>query len=180
MRTVQQTALDLFDEKGFNEVSVEQIADKAEVSPSSIYRYFETKEGIILADDFDSLSDEELTTLIDPDDFLASCQAILSRLNLSSTGDPNNRSLAERRIRYFFDEPSVKRAAYEMLDAVAQRITTALVTKSRLDASATQVATTALVFGYFKVLEQWYRNPTDTPVTETLQHALEMLTRTKK
>ena len=38
MRHIQRTALDLFDERGFQQVSVEQIAETAEVSPSSVYR----------------------------------------------------------------------------------------------------------------------------------------------
>jgi len=50
MRRVQEVALDLFDARGFESVSIEEIARAAEVSPSSIYRYFGTKEQIVLYD----------------------------------------------------------------------------------------------------------------------------------
>src|SRR5690606_5012798 len=53
MRHIQQTALELFTEYGFDQVTIEQIAATAEVSPSSVYRYFGTKEGLVLYDEFD-------------------------------------------------------------------------------------------------------------------------------
>jgi AcrR family transcriptional regulator len=53
MRRIQEVALDLFDERGFENVTIEQIAEAAEVSPSSVYRYFGTKEQVVLRDDFD-------------------------------------------------------------------------------------------------------------------------------
>ncbi|HEY7594201.1 MAG TPA: helix-turn-helix domain-containing protein, partial [Actinophytocola sp.] len=40
MRTIQEQALDLFDARGFDAVTIEEIAAAAEVSPSSVYRYF--------------------------------------------------------------------------------------------------------------------------------------------
>ena len=50
MTHVQQVALDLFDSHGFDAVTIEQIAREAQVSPSSVYRYFGTKAGLILID----------------------------------------------------------------------------------------------------------------------------------
>ncbi len=44
---------DLFDGRGFEKVSIEDIAAAAEVSPSSVYRYFGTKERIVLHDEVD-------------------------------------------------------------------------------------------------------------------------------
>ncbi|PID53113.1 MAG: TetR family transcriptional regulator, partial [Micrococcales bacterium] len=40
MRHIQQVALELISSKGFDKVTVEEVAAAAEVSPSSIYRYF--------------------------------------------------------------------------------------------------------------------------------------------
>jgi AcrR family transcriptional regulator len=53
MRRVQAAALDLFEERGFDRVTVEDIARKAGVGPASVYRYFATKERIVLWDEYD-------------------------------------------------------------------------------------------------------------------------------
>jgi AcrR family transcriptional regulator len=51
--TIQREALRLFNEHGYAETSVEQIADAAEISPSTFFRYFPTKEEVVLADFMD-------------------------------------------------------------------------------------------------------------------------------
>ncbi|MBU2670995.1 TetR family transcriptional regulator [Actinoplanes bogorensis] len=45
----------LFTEHGYAATTVEQIAEAAEVSPSTFFRYFPTKEDVVLTDDYDPL-----------------------------------------------------------------------------------------------------------------------------
>lgn len=47
---IRASALRLFMDRGFNEVSIEEIAEDADVSPSTVYRNFATKEDLVLAD----------------------------------------------------------------------------------------------------------------------------------
>ena len=52
---IQRHALHLFREQGYEATTVEQIAAAAEVSPSTFFRYFPTKEDVVLYDDLDPL-----------------------------------------------------------------------------------------------------------------------------
>jgi AcrR family transcriptional regulator len=53
--TIQDHALRLFRERGYDETSVEDIAEAAEVSPSTFFRYFPTKEDVVLQDDMGTM-----------------------------------------------------------------------------------------------------------------------------
>lgn len=73
-RAIQEHALRLFEDRGYDATTVEQIAEAAEVSPSTFFRYFPTKEDVVLTDEYDPLigalfqarpADEEILTVLE-------------------------------------------------------------------------------------------------------------------
>lgn len=52
-RTIRMEAFRLFQEQGYTETTVEQIAAAADISPSTFFRYFPSKEQVAMADDLD-------------------------------------------------------------------------------------------------------------------------------
>ena len=57
---IREHALRLFREQTYQRTTVEQIAAAAEVSPSTFFRYFPTKEDVVLQDDMDTRMIEAL------------------------------------------------------------------------------------------------------------------------
>jgi AcrR family transcriptional regulator len=57
---IREHALRLFREQGYGATTIEQISAAAEVSPATFFRYFPTKEDVVLQDDFDVVTLEAL------------------------------------------------------------------------------------------------------------------------
>jgi len=60
---IRQHALRLFMAQGYDATTVEQIAEAAEVSPATFFRYFPTKEDVVLQDDLDLIAMAEMEAL---------------------------------------------------------------------------------------------------------------------
>jgi AcrR family transcriptional regulator len=59
---IQEHAVRLFVQQGYDETTVEQIAEAAEISPSTFFRYFKTKEDVVIQDRYDELMAEAIRT----------------------------------------------------------------------------------------------------------------------
>lgn len=179
MQTIQESALDLFDERGFASVKIEDVAETAGVSPSSIYRYFGTKEGLIVADEFDTWGQETIEAVLDPRDPVGSLIEAVAAYEAPRTsggeGVHPSADIPWRRVRYFFTEPSVRLAAQASLDRASQLIVPLLVSSGALSPTQARVAANALAFGYFACLEQWYLDDRTRPIAWYVEEGLRPL-----
>ncbi len=170
MRTIQERALDLFEKRGFGAVTIEEIAAAAEVSASSVYRYFGTKEGLVVADEFDTMSQEKLDATLNVDDPVGSLLEIVRAYESS----PESQQTSHRRVRYMFSEPSVRTAACANFDRAARRIVPMFADRG-LSKTQARVAAHALVFGYFAALEQWYADGCTKPIADYVEDGMQPL-----
>jgi AcrR family transcriptional regulator len=53
--SIQEHALRLFREQGYEQTTVDQIAAAADISPSTFFRYFKTKEDVVVEDEYDPM-----------------------------------------------------------------------------------------------------------------------------
>ncbi|WP_243766191.1 TetR/AcrR family transcriptional regulator [Streptomyces sp. GC420] len=59
-QAIRKATYQLIIEQGYEATTVEQIAEAAEVSPSTVFRYFPTKEDIVLTDEYDPALEAEM------------------------------------------------------------------------------------------------------------------------
>ena len=178
MRSIQEKALDQFDERGFGVVTIEEIAAAADVSPSTVYRYFGTKEGLIVSDEFAALSQNALTNLLDLSDPVATAHRVVADYESTAGGMDAGAPAGQgpwRRVRYFFQEPAVRLAVYASLDQASNRITAVMVESRGMSQTKARVAAHAFVFGYFAALEQWYLDGGVHPIADYVDDGMSVL-----
>jgi AcrR family transcriptional regulator len=74
---IQAEALRLFAEKGYAHTTVEEIADAAAISPRTFFRYFPTKEDVVLWDEYDPEMGELLAARPEDEPVAESFRAII-------------------------------------------------------------------------------------------------------
>ncbi|MEU3272665.1 TetR family transcriptional regulator [Saccharomonospora sp. NPDC006951] len=154
---IQDHALRLFVAQGYAATTVEQIAAAAEVSPSTFFRYFPTKEDTVLYDQLDPVFVE--CFLAQPAEVgpLAAMRAALREVGGNLGNEESERERARQRL--IFEVPELRSRLLEQVtdnlkmfnDAVAERI-------GRDSRDANLRAWTGAVIGvvvsaYFTVLE---------------------------
>jgi AcrR family transcriptional regulator len=125
---IQEHALRLFRQQGYDATTVEQIAEAAEVSPSTFFRYFGSKEEVVAYDAFDPILIEAWRA--QPPE-LAPVAALRNALDIVF-GGLTTEQMAEMmsRGRLLYSEPELRSAAISelirssqmMVDELAARI----------------------------------------------------------
>ena len=175
MRRIQEVAFDLFDERGFDAVTIEQIAEAAEVSPSSVYRYFGTKEQLILHDELDfQLLDIVKAELTAHPPVEAVKRAVSSVMTQFFGRDEE---LARRKIRYWAEEPAIQTAAASLSEQMAQLVAAALADAAGRppDDLDVQVIATTLIWAMNAAARHWYASGYVQPLEHELQRALTLI-----
>lgn len=155
MRRVQAEALSLYDANGYGNVTVEQIADRAEVSPSSVHRHFGTKEGILLWNP-DNEGAVERFAAPTPGEGLLDELHRLAR-TLLTTEEPDAQAVRGRRLGYLLNEPALVASLGTQLDQGTDLVARVLVERTGRPISDPELQATAgaLIGALFGALRAW-------------------------
>jgi AcrR family transcriptional regulator len=169
---LQNTALDLFTRRGFDEVTVEEVAAAAGVSHMTFYRNFPTKEAVVLDDPYDPIVAGAVAEQ-DPD------LAVLERVRrgvLAAFGrldEPEDRTV-RLKIRLAANHPSLRARVWENNLRTENVIVEALIASGtpRLEAS---VAAGAVLGALTAALFDWALGDAGSSLAERIELALSLL-----
>jgi AcrR family transcriptional regulator len=172
---IQTEALRLFAEQGYSRTTVEEIADAAAISPRTFFRYFPTKEDVVMWDEFDPLI-EELVEARPDDEPLAVMFSGVIRESLGALyrKDPE-RLLA--RVRLTSTVPELRARFTEEQARGAELLGPLLARKRGSDPGelSIRVIGAALLSAVIVALEVWQRDDGKTDLLEILDQAFDTL-----
>lgn len=104
-RSVQREALRLFADRGYEDTTVEQIADAADISTTTFYRYFPTKEDVVLDDDYDPIVEQVIGSGDDQEPLLTTVRRAIAAVAAAVEAD---RDAALARLKLLASVPALK------------------------------------------------------------------------
>jgi AcrR family transcriptional regulator len=154
---IQAEALRLFGEKGYEQTTVDDIAEAAAMSPRTFFRYFPTKEAVVLWDEYD---DKPLTEIVaarpDGEPLVRLISAI--RAIIAGVHD-RDRDLLLARTKLSFRVPEIRARFLDLqlstAASVFPRLTVAL--GGDPDDLGMRVMLTAMFAAMLVAVEQWQR-----------------------
>ncbi|NGO43632.1 TetR/AcrR family transcriptional regulator [Streptomyces ureilyticus] len=138
---IRNATYELIEEQGYDATTVEQIADRAEVSPSTVFRYFPTKEDIVLTDEYDPLAVDLLRSRPADESLLDSLRSIIRQsMTMAMTDDP---SFVERemklRLRLMTEVPAVRSRVMESMSLTGRLLCRAVAERTGRDENDLEV-----------------------------------------
>jgi AcrR family transcriptional regulator len=145
---IQEQAMRLFGEQGYAATTVDQIAAAAEISPSTFFRYFATKEDVVVQDVYDDLFVSAFRAAGGTPDPIATLRQAVAGAFREMPADEWARS--GQRAALVLAEPALRSRSVDNFVAVAARCRAALAEST--DRAVDDPGITALVGAFTGVL----------------------------
>jgi AcrR family transcriptional regulator len=164
--------LRLFAEQGYDATTVDQIAAAAEISPSTFFRYFKTKEDVVLEDEYDELMVRGMSTLAADMPPITAVRHVM-RAALESMG-PAERAKLWERSRLVMSVPALRARSLDNFLGTITLISTAVAARTGRDARDVEVRSLAgaVVGATLGVLELWFDSDGTGDIAELIDQAL--------
>ncbi|WP_329271603.1 TetR/AcrR family transcriptional regulator [Streptomyces sp. NBC_01451] len=155
---IRAATYELIEDQGYDATTIEQIAERAEVSQSTVFRYFPTKEDIVLTDEYDSVLEEELRARPADEPWLDSLRYILKKaVGANWTEEPE---VTRLRSRLMLEVPAVRSRMIESMSEIGRLLCRVIAERTGRDPADLEVRVYAmsLIGGLSEVTVHWAQN----------------------
>jgi AcrR family transcriptional regulator len=172
---IQTEALRLFAEKGYAQTTVEDIADAAAISPRTFFRYFPTKEDVVMWDEYDPLFVDLLAARPDDEPVAETFRAVIREALGGLYRHDAERLLARVRLSHTVPE---LRARFLDEQTHGIELLAPLLAEKRgapVDERTLRVVGSALLAAVFVALDYWQKEGGSDDVLVLLDQATDAL-----
>lgn len=172
-RAIQQVALDLFERQGFDATTIEQIADAAEISPSTFFNYFPSKEDVVAFDEYDPILFEVLGSRPPDEPPLEKVRHMM--LDAAVPLMERDRDLLLQRVRIAFEVPSLRARLWQETDQGLDMLAQALAGPGHdPDAFELRVAVRVIESVAFEAMLEWARRDGRPSLRDLVERAFDL------
>lgn len=165
----------LIREQGYDATTIEQIAEAAEVSPSTVFRYFPTKEDIVLTDEDDPFLKAELRARPADESWPDSIRYVMRKaIRLGVAKNPEESRV---RSRLMVDVPAVRSRMMESMSVTGRMLCEILAERTGRDPDSLEVRVYAMSFigGLMETSLYWAENGNEGDLADLVDRALDVL-----
>jgi len=171
---IQREAMRLFLERGYEETTIEQIANAADISPSTFFNYFPTKEDVVLYDRYDPMLLSMLTHRPADEPISASLRSAMQGLDTAMAQD---REMVFARAKLALETPDLRARLWEELEKARELI--AGVVAARTGRSPhdyeVRVLSMVVVTAAFEACLEWLRNGGEGSLMKLVDRAMNVI-----
>lgn len=174
-KAIRAATYELIEQQGYDATTIEQIADRAEVSPSTVFRYFPTKEDIVVTDEWDPVILAELRARPDDESWADVLRHVMrTALDLSLAEEPE---VTRLRSRLGVEVPAVRARMMESMATTGRLLREALAERSGRapDSLELRVFAMSVMGGLMEVSHYWAETGHRDDVRDLVDRALDVL-----
>ena len=155
---IQRAAMRLIEKQGYEETTIEEIAAAAEISPSTFFNYFPTKEDVVFLDAYDPMLLDLLQQL--PPEMPLN-KVLRRALDTLSDSFRRDRDVILTRARLVLEEPELRGHIWEEIERSQAMMTAALAQRSGVspDDFELRITVRLLIAAMWEAFVEWSRNP---------------------
>jgi AcrR family transcriptional regulator len=178
-QAIRAAAYRLFAEHGYDATPVDRIAAEADVSPSTVFRYFPTKEDIVLTDEYDDLMADMLRGRPEGEPPLVSVRMVMHESLSKILNDPAQRAEMVQREQLVRDVPAIRARAHESFSLTGRLLGGIIASRTGRTADALEVRVfTAAVFAVIHEATMfWVEKAPDEDLLVLIDRSLRILNR---
>jgi len=171
---IQREAMRLIGKQGYEQTTIEQIAAAVEISPSTFFNYFPSKEDLVLYDAYDPVIVELLAKRPPAEPISVSMRAVLETMGGIFERD---RNIILARGRLWFEVPALRARMWEQLDAAQILMSTVIAERSGRDPEdfEIRVVVMILVTAALEAMREWLKRDGEGSFMELVNQALDLV-----